>query len=704
MSSSKDFSDPLNMFAAESAASGAQALPVNISKIGARDDPATKKLLADELADFEKSIAGVSAKFNSRPVSNSVEAPRTPQQASQPTSARPASTKIPSVSAQVNFSASDVQKKTVAQTTLLSSPILPQAMSAVPQATTDETTDDDIELLTGETNLMRLKNISIQKPSGRHIPITLIMTTYRMMLVPSRSHSIALAGSNPSILSQLNIPLGCIERIDREKKPKDSRVPGTTLLIQCKDIRHFRLYISGPEEQMYDGPPMSDSEIDRAFEAMRAYAFPTDIRYVFAFIHCHALPAAIKAQGPHLIYDAEVNISSFESINKIFNLCLQKEFIRQGILDENGKTPQHGHWRLSSANWEYRLCDTYPRQIIVPVRISDDDLSVVANFRSGRRLPALTWGKPNTAASIWRSSQPTTGVSGTCPQDELILDLIAQARGIRVTPLGLPRNLSESMLAIIDCRPRTNALANRAAGAGYEIQKNYPNTRLEFYDIPNIHAVRDSCKAVSALFQTYNGGTAQQSASTGSQNSETNFGRIVEDTQWLQNIRYILKASWDCAQIVQRGTPVLVHCSHGWDRTSQVVALAQIMLDSYYRFVLVMAKDASYTYPLPFRTFDGFQVLIEKDWISFGHAFLMRSGHLLNSKEDEISPIFLQFLDCVYQLVRQFPHYFEFGPRYILTIADHIYSCRFGTFLMNCDADRVSNRSQSLFFLKLIFG
>ncbi len=268
------------------------------------------------------------------------------------------------------------------------------------------------------------------------------------------------------------------------------------------------------------------------------------------------------------------------------SLYLQKEFIRQGVLDENGKTPLHGHWRLTSANWEYRLCDTYPRQIVVPVRISDDDLSVVANFRSGRRLPALTWGRPGTAASIWRSSQPKTGVSGTCPQDELILDLIAQARGIRVTPLGLSRNLSESMLAIIDCRPRTNALANRAAGAGYEIQKNYPNTRLEFYDIPNIHAVRESFKAVSALFQTYNGGTAQQSATSGSQNTETNFGRIVEDTQWLQNIRYILKASWDCAQIVQRGTPVLVHCSHGWDRTSQVVALAQIMLDSYYRFVL----------------------------------------------------------------------------------------------------------------------
>ena len=33
--------------------------------------------------------------------------------------------------------------------------------------------------------------------------------------------------------------------------------------------------------------------------------------------------------------------------------------------------------------------------------------------------------------------------------------------------------------------------------------------------------------------------------------------------------------------------PVLVHCSDGWDRTAQVVALAELLLDSYYRTVEV---------------------------------------------------------------------------------------------------------------------
>lgn len=435
----------------------------------------------------------------------------------------------------------------------------------------EDTLEDDIAKLTGEMYLIKIKNIAILKPNGRQLPITLVMTTYRMMLVPSRLTAVGLASNSPSVLSQLTIPLGCIAKIEKEKKPKDSRSTGVTIVIHCKDIRCFRLYISGPSEQStMDGPVVSESEVERAFGAMLAYSFPTDIRHVFAFSHLHHMPALQKAQSVLASYD------------------FAAEFVRQGVITADHETPLNGHWRLSTMNWEYRLCDTYPRHLIVPAKISDDDLIVVSGFRSGQRLPALTWGKPGSAASIWRSAQPKSGVANTCPQDEAMLDAIAQARGIRVNTQGvLTRNLGEAMLAIIDCRPRSNALANRAAGAGYELQKSYPNTRLEFYDIPNIHAVRDSFKAVSSLSQTYNGvhvsSQGNVNAAATQSIAETNFGKVVEDTQWLGNIRLLLRASWECAHITQRGTPVLVHCSHGWDRTSQVCAIAQLFLDSYYR-------------------------------------------------------------------------------------------------------------------------
>jgi hypothetical protein len=42
------------------------------------------------------------------------------------------------------------------------------------------------------------------------------------------------------------------------------------------------------------------------------------------------------------------------------------------------------------------------------------------------------------------------------------------------------------------------------------------------------------------------------------------------------------------------GVSVIIHCSDGWDRTSQACALAQVMLDGYYR------------------TIQGFQVIIDR--------------------------------------------------------------------------------------------
>ncbi|CAM9908714.1 unnamed protein product [Discosporangium mesarthrocarpum] len=147
----------------------------------------------------------------------------------------------------------------------------------------------------------------------------------------------------------------------------------------------------------------------------------------------------------------------------------------------------------------------------------------------------------------------------------------------------------------------------------------------------------------------------------------------VEDTKWPFHVRCVLAAAWSVAdKAYNQRAPVLVHCSHGWDRTSQVCSLAQLFLDPFYR------------------TLDGFQVLIEKEWLAFGHPFQLRHAHGLprgftaTGGAEQRSPIFLQFLDCVWQLVMQLPSYFE----YLLCIADHIYSCRFGTLLCNSNKER----------------
>lgn len=42
-------------------------------------------------------------------------------------------------------------------------------------------------------------------------------------------------------------------------------------------------------------------------------------------------------------------------------------------------------------------------------------------------------------------------------------------------------------------------------------------------------------------------------------------------------------------------------------------------------------------------------------------------------------------------MTKQFPTAFEFNERLLVVILDHLYSCRFGTFLYNCESVRDSN-------------
>ena len=88
-------------------------------------------------------------------------------------------------------------------------------------------------------------------------------------------------------------------------------------------------------------------------------------------------------------------------------------------------------------------------------------------------------------------------------------------------------------------------------------------------------------------------------------------------------------------------------------RTAQTCALASLLLDSYYR------------------TIHGFQILIEKEWLTFGHKFSHRLGHTYDG-EKETSPIFSQFLECVWQISQQFPCAFEFNEKFLIKLHEHV--------------------------------
>eukprot|EP00511_Aplanochytrium_stocchinoi_P005858 CAMPEP_0204838414 /NCGR_PEP_ID=MMETSP1346-20131115/30855_1 /ASSEMBLY_ACC=CAM_ASM_000771 /TAXON_ID=215587 /ORGANISM="Aplanochytrium stocchinoi, Strain GSBS06" /LENGTH=221 /DNA_ID=CAMNT_0051974455 /DNA_START=336 /DNA_END=998 /DNA_ORIENTATION=- len=212
-------------------------------------------------------------------------------------------------------------------------------------------------------------------------------------------------------------------------------------------------------------------------------------------------------------------------------------------------------------------------------------------------------------------------------------------------------------------------MTNRVVrGMGYEDESRYHGTSISFQNIENIHAVRSSLEKLFKLSQ-----------STSSSSMGSNYLANIENTGWLNHIRAILVGAVKAAAFVGRkGLAVVIHCSDGWDRTSQLTSLSQIFLDPYYR------------------TIEGFQVLIEKEWVSTGFQFQKRTGHGVDTNKDqdqnERSPVFLQFIDCIWQLLRMFPAYFEFNSKLLLCILEHLYSCRFGTFLYDSDYERLKHK------------
>jgi myotubularin-related protein 3/4 len=64
----------------------------------------------------------------------------------------------------------------------------------------------------------------------------------------------------------------------------------------------------------------------------------------------------------------------------------------------------------------------------------------------------------------------------------------------------------------------------------------------------------------------------------------------LENTKWLHYISGLLKSALVVVNAIDKDQkPVLVHCSDGWDRTPQIVALAELILDPYYRTIEVSA-------------------------------------------------------------------------------------------------------------------
>eukprot|EP01063_Lacrimia_lanifica_P019927 TRINITY_DN27323_c0_g1_i1.p1 TRINITY_DN27323_c0_g1~~TRINITY_DN27323_c0_g1_i1.p1 ORF type:complete len:1121 (+),score=220.77 TRINITY_DN27323_c0_g1_i1:106-3468(+) len=345
--------------------------------------------------------------------------------------------------------------------------------------------------------------------------------------------------------------------------------------------------------------------------------------------------------------------------------------------------PLAGQWRLTTANAGYKLVGSYPEVNIVPANAVDALLNQVSEFRTKNRFPVVTWIHPDNGATISRSSQPKVGFGGKrSNHDEMYVSMLQRpkvdlnASGAAVRSEGEDESGSQEgsdsasqgqpaasvngkrdkpkELVILDCRPFANAVANRSRMGGYEDEKYYHGCAYDNADLGNIHEVTGSLKALRRLLE------APLSYSSGG------WSAAFLSTGWIRHVEKIIVAALRVVAWLDQGQSVLVHCSDGWDRTTQVVSLAKLLLDPYYR------------------TIDGFQTLIQFDWLGVGHKFADRHYNAeSNASKSECSPIFLQWCDCVWQVWRQYPSLFEFSDQFLIYILHHATSGRFATFLHN---------------------
>ncbi|KAI9625894.1 hypothetical protein H4Q26_016142 [Puccinia striiformis f. sp. tritici PST-130] len=531
---------------------------------------------------------------------------------------------------------------------------------------------DDVRLLKLSHQFGPSSASASRSPNGTHdsneLPGqlgSLLITPHHLIWTPkdpktSQSDPESNPNDNPDQTQDIWIALSlltAIEHLPRHRQP--------TLLIRLASFVFYTISFGTP------------NELDHVWDSLKALITnrkPGEKEQLYAFVQGASSSQSNTSPPPSsTITDPPSSLRGWDCYDPL------AEFTRMKVIGDPSRNSENNAWRLTPINNTFN--------------------STMVGFKNARSI-----------------------------QDEKLIEAIFHSHSLHTGPVAIGDQPSQQVVygatssnLIIDARPTTNAMANTVKGAGTENMEYYKGCRKAYLGIDNIHVMRDSLgKVVSAIHESFVNGTPVSLDS-------------LKRSAWLKHIGAILEGTSLITRTVHvYNSHVLIHCSDGWDRTSQLSALSQVCLDPYYR------------------TFQGFAVLVEKDWLSFGHKFSDRSGIVItgrervsfgdppnhsnyssnpNTREDpdesisgssgawvtsiqkqlnfghsvgyshaykETSPVFQQFLDCVYQLQCQYPKRFEFNSSYLERLHEELHAGNYGTFIFDCEKERIESKASNL--------